>query len=201
MLVYTHHRTGLPEKVIRDQLMADINEMERLVASQPGMYGRIWYGQGLAFDEAYQILQDVIYFFISHHALLVCLSHVHVMAITFTAYICVCTRRIPSYRLACVCCTHLSHADIHTPPHRTFPSSATQRRWRRAKLLGRTQMPAGSTASYRPANPTTRPSPTSVSEEYVSITPELTVQCLYNRAKPPLVDRIVVIAPHVLLHV
>ena len=23
------------------------------------MYGRIWYGQGLAFDEAYQILQDM----------------------------------------------------------------------------------------------------------------------------------------------
>ena len=62
MLIYIHRHTGLPAKVIRDQLMADINEMERLVASQPGMYGRIWYGQGLAFDEAYQILQDVIYF-------------------------------------------------------------------------------------------------------------------------------------------
>ena len=74
------------EKVIRDRLMADINAMERLVASQPGMYGRIWYGQGLAFDEAYQILQDVIYFFISHHALLVCLSHVPIHCIHMCLY-------------------------------------------------------------------------------------------------------------------
>ena len=51
---------GLTEQTIREQLMADINEMERAVAAAPGMYGRIWYGQGLAFDEAYQILQDHI---------------------------------------------------------------------------------------------------------------------------------------------
>ena len=49
---------GLSEQTIREQLMADINEMERAVAAAPGMYGRIRYGQGLAFDEAYQILQD-----------------------------------------------------------------------------------------------------------------------------------------------
>ena len=50
---------GLPTKVIAESLMADITEAERAVAAQPGMYGRIWYGQALAFDEAYQILQDI----------------------------------------------------------------------------------------------------------------------------------------------
>ena len=50
---------GLPDKMIQELLGDDLNAMERLVASQPGMYGRIWYGQGLAFDEAYQILQDM----------------------------------------------------------------------------------------------------------------------------------------------
>ena len=49
---------GLPATVARDPLWADITEAELALASQPGMYGRIWYGQGLAFDEAYQILQD-----------------------------------------------------------------------------------------------------------------------------------------------
>ena len=77
MLIYIHHSTGLPEKVIRDQLMADINDMERLVASQPGMYGRIWYGQGLAFDEAYQILQDVIYCFSYHTMHCSCAYHMY----------------------------------------------------------------------------------------------------------------------------
>ena len=41
-----------------DQLMDNITDAERAVALAPGMYGRIWYGQGLAFDEAYMILQD-----------------------------------------------------------------------------------------------------------------------------------------------
>ena len=50
---------GLTEAAI-SQLMGDITEAERAVAAQPGMYGRIWYGQGLAFDEAYQILQDIV---------------------------------------------------------------------------------------------------------------------------------------------
>ena len=43
---------------VADQLLANITEAERAVATAPGMYGRIWYGQGLAFDEAYMILQD-----------------------------------------------------------------------------------------------------------------------------------------------
>ena len=50
---------GLPEKVIAERLMADITEAERAIAAQPGMYGRIWFGQALAFDEAYQILQEL----------------------------------------------------------------------------------------------------------------------------------------------
>ena len=49
---------GLLERVIAQQLASDLNDMEKTVAAAPGMYGRIWYGQGLAFDEAYQILQD-----------------------------------------------------------------------------------------------------------------------------------------------
>ena len=51
---------GLPASVVQKLLPADLTEAERAVAMQPGMYGRIWYGQGLAFDEAYQILQDCV---------------------------------------------------------------------------------------------------------------------------------------------
>ena len=51
---------GLPASVVQKLLPADLTEAERAVAMQPGMYGRIWYGQGLAFDEAYQILQDFV---------------------------------------------------------------------------------------------------------------------------------------------
>ena len=49
---------GLSDRAISQMLLADINEMERAVAAAPGMHGRIWYDQGLAFDEAYQILQE-----------------------------------------------------------------------------------------------------------------------------------------------
>ena len=45
-------------QVIAEHLAADAADAQRYIASQPGMYGRVWYGQGLAFDEAYQILQD-----------------------------------------------------------------------------------------------------------------------------------------------
>ena len=47
---------GLPAKVI-DRL-PDITDAERAVAAQPGMFGRINFGQGNCFDEAYQILMD-----------------------------------------------------------------------------------------------------------------------------------------------
>ena len=43
---------------VADRLMDNITDAERAIASAPGMYGRIWYGQGLAFDEAYMILQE-----------------------------------------------------------------------------------------------------------------------------------------------
>ena len=44
---------------VADRLpLENITEAELAIAMAPGMYGRIWYGQGLAFDEAYMILQD-----------------------------------------------------------------------------------------------------------------------------------------------
>ena len=48
---------GLPAKVI-DKVLPDITDAERAVAAQPGMFGRINFGQGNCFDEAYQILMD-----------------------------------------------------------------------------------------------------------------------------------------------
>ena len=51
---------GRPPKVIAEALSADLTEAERAVAAQPGMFGRIWFGQALAFDEAYQILQELL---------------------------------------------------------------------------------------------------------------------------------------------
>ena len=41
-----------------DQLMDNVTEAEREIAKAPGMFGRVWYGQGLAFDEACMILQE-----------------------------------------------------------------------------------------------------------------------------------------------
>ena len=43
---------------IASLLPSDLTDPELEMAKQPGMYGRVWFGQGLAFDEAYQILQD-----------------------------------------------------------------------------------------------------------------------------------------------
>ena len=44
---------------VADRLaLENITEAELAIAMAPGMYGRIWYGQGLAFDEAYMILQE-----------------------------------------------------------------------------------------------------------------------------------------------
>ena len=63
---YNMGLAGLQSKVIDESLMTDITEPERAVAAQPGMYGRIWYGQALAFDEAYQILQDVTVHMYTH---------------------------------------------------------------------------------------------------------------------------------------
>ena len=55
---YAQALPGLSSRAISEHLPADLTEAEQAVAEQPGMYGRIWYGQGLCFDEAYQILQD-----------------------------------------------------------------------------------------------------------------------------------------------
>ena len=64
---------GLPplsQRAISASLPNDLTDMERAVAASPGMFGRIWCGQGLAFDEAYQILMDSVH---THRYLL----HVH----------------------------------------------------------------------------------------------------------------------------
>ena len=54
---YTMGLPGLPEKVVNEKL-PDATKEENALATGPGMYGRIWLGQSLAFDEAYQILQE-----------------------------------------------------------------------------------------------------------------------------------------------
>ena len=48
---------GLPGKFI-DRVLPDLSEAERAIAAQPGMFGRVNFSQGNAFDEAYQVLQD-----------------------------------------------------------------------------------------------------------------------------------------------
>ena len=57
MSKYTMGLPGLPDKVI-DKSLPTATKQEAALAAQPGMYGRIWLGQSLAFDEAYQILQE-----------------------------------------------------------------------------------------------------------------------------------------------
>ena len=57
MSKYTMGLPGLPDKVI-DKSLPTATKQEASLASGPGMYGRVWLGQSLAFDEAYQILQE-----------------------------------------------------------------------------------------------------------------------------------------------
>ena len=57
---YTMGLPGLPASVIAQKLPGNITEQEEAIAAGAGMYGRMWLGQSLAFDEAYQILQDYI---------------------------------------------------------------------------------------------------------------------------------------------
>ena len=65
---YAQALPGLSSRAISKYTPADLTEAEQAVAEQPGMYGRIWYGQGLCFDEAYQILQDRgVYTHTYHH--------------------------------------------------------------------------------------------------------------------------------------
>ena len=42
-----------------DDLLPDLSEAERALAASPGMTGRIWFGQGLVYDESYKILMDL----------------------------------------------------------------------------------------------------------------------------------------------
>ena len=53
---YTMGLPGLPEKVVVEKLGGNVTKEENALATGPGMYGRIWLGQSLAFDEAFQIL-------------------------------------------------------------------------------------------------------------------------------------------------
>ena len=57
---YTMGLPGLPEKVIAEKLPGNVTNEEAAIATGPGMCGRMWLGQSLAFDEAYQILQEHI---------------------------------------------------------------------------------------------------------------------------------------------
>ena len=50
----------LPEKMNAEKLLGNVTNEEGAIAAGPGMYGRMWLGQSLAFDEAYQILKDYI---------------------------------------------------------------------------------------------------------------------------------------------
>ena len=56
--MYSHDRTIASAQVI-DQLLPNLNADERKLAKEPGMGGRIWFGQGLVFDEAYGILMTL----------------------------------------------------------------------------------------------------------------------------------------------
>ena len=56
--MYSHDRTIASAQVI-DSLLPDLNADERKLAKEPGMTGRIWFGQGLVFDEAYGILMTL----------------------------------------------------------------------------------------------------------------------------------------------
>ena len=56
--MYSHNRTIVSAQVI-DQLLPNLNADERKLAKEPGMGGRIWFGQGLVFDEAYGILMTL----------------------------------------------------------------------------------------------------------------------------------------------
>ena len=80
---YNMSLPGLPERVIAQQLASDLNDMEKTVAAAPGMYGRIWYGQGPAFDEAYQIRQD-------RHTCNCLYTHIGVASAHVCICVCVC---------------------------------------------------------------------------------------------------------------
>ena len=49
---------ALPEAWIAAKLPGGLKGREKYILGQPGMFGRLWFGQALAFDEAYQIIQE-----------------------------------------------------------------------------------------------------------------------------------------------
>ena len=54
----TQKLPGLFDDIVTKELK-HLNPAERGMAVKPGMQGRIWFGQGLIFDEVYQFLQDI----------------------------------------------------------------------------------------------------------------------------------------------
>ena len=56
--VYCMHSPRFWLQVI-DQLLPDLSAAERAIAAAPGMAGRIWFGQGMVYDEMYAILMDL----------------------------------------------------------------------------------------------------------------------------------------------
>jgi hypothetical protein len=46
-------------KQVMDRDFKSLNLPERAMAVKPGMSGRVWFGQGLLYDEVYQFLQDI----------------------------------------------------------------------------------------------------------------------------------------------
>ena len=80
MCVYIHIYIYMCVRQVADQLMDYITEAELAIAHAPGMYGRIWYDQGLAFDEAYMILQD------RNTIVAFCMPSVHVTSLCIVLY-------------------------------------------------------------------------------------------------------------------
>ena len=108
---------GLPEKVISAALADNITDAERAIAAAPGMYGRIWYGQGLAFDEAYQILQEPHRFYIRRPSDI--LTHYTVVDVVCML---LCN---PHTNIAVRCVYHVYIIGVH-PPMRLYIIMRTQ---------------------------------------------------------------------------
>ena len=83
---------ALPDAFIAANLPGDINDRERYIISQPGMFGRLWFGQALAFDEAYQILQEsyrVNVYAFHDSDVMDCILHMHCVVCILALRICV----------------------------------------------------------------------------------------------------------------
>ena len=167
---YAQALPGLSTRAIGEHLPADLTDAERAVAEQPGMYGRIWYGQGLCFDEAYQILQDRgVYTHTYHHRSIAYCIGVHRICTSPGAHTSSVAYRsnhaAESYiPVAPIClCTHQC---CWLYRHKNYPCSTTHgRRSLDRTHPARTRMPAGTTGLSRLANPITKPRPVVASED------------------------------------